>query len=110
MTAFTEIPDIRVLDPLKPSMEIGIIPKSGLIVLDTNFDLQDTALPHFMLIRVGSGGDLFIRDIDGNVIPYLQVLDGQWLVGEGDMIYSEAVIDGNTYTTTCNNIVVYGGQ
>lgn len=110
MSTFTEIPDIRLLDPLKPSMEIGVIPKTGLIVKDANFDLRNTALPYFMLIRVGSGGDLFIRDIDGNVIPYLEVLAGQWLIGVGDMVYSTVTIDGNVYTTTCNNIVVYGGQ
>lgn len=110
MTAFTEIPDIRELDPLKPSMEIGIIPKTGQIVLDSNFDLRGIKIPYFMLIRVGSGGDLFIQGIDGNVISYLGVLDGQWLVGEGNVVLSSAVISGHTYTTTCNNIVVYGGQ
>lgn len=110
MTAFTEIPNIHKLDPLKPSMEIGVIPKSGQIVLDNNIDLLDDELNHFMLIRVGSGGNLFIRDIDGNTIPYIGVLDGQWLIGEGDMVLSSATIQGFEYTTTCNNIVVYGGQ
>lgn len=110
MTDFTEIPLINKLDPLKPSMEIGIVPKSGQIVRDTNFNLLDIALPHFMLIRVGSGGDIFIRDIDGNVIPYLSVLDGQWLVGEGNMVLSSATLSGHVYSTTCNGIVVYGGQ
>ncbi len=110
MTDFTPIPDIKNLDPLKPSMEIGIIPKTGLIVLDGNFDLRGNKLPYFMLIRVGSGGNLFIQGIDGNIIPYLGVLDGQWLVGEGNVVLTTATIGGNTYTTTCNNIVVYGGQ
>ncbi len=110
MTTFTEIPLIHPLDPYKPSMEIGIVPKTGLIIRDTNFDLFDTELSGFMLIRVGSGGDLLIRDIDGDVIPYLAVLDGQWLVGEGNMVLSSATIGGHSYTTTCNQIVVYGGQ
>lgn len=110
MLEFNETPDIRLLDPLKPSMEIGIIPKTGQIILDSNFNLMDIKLPYFMLIRVGSGGNLLVQGIDGNVIPYLEVLDGQWLVGEGNMILSTTTINTHTYTTTCNNIVVYGGQ
>lgn len=102
--------NIRLLDPLKPSMEIGIIPKSGQIILDSNFNLMDIKVPYFMLIRVGSGGNLLVQGIDGNIISYLEVLDGQWLVGEGNMILSTATINTHVYTTTCNNIVVYGGQ
>lgn len=102
--------DVRILDPLKPSNEIGFIPKSGLIVYDTNYDLRGEVIPRFFMFKVGGGGDLFIRGIDGEVIPYLGMADSQVMVGEGDIVYNSVTVGENTYTTTCTNICVYGGQ
>lgn len=101
---------VRELDPLKVSNEIGIVPKSGLIVHNGLIDLRGIVIPRFFLIRVGVGGDLFIRGIDGEMIPYLGVLDGQYIIGEGNIVYNTVVVDAVTYTTTCVNICVYGGQ
>lgn len=101
---------VRELDPFKTSNEIGIVPKSGLIVFNGSIDLRGQEIPRFFLIRVGIGGDLFIRGIDGEMIPYLGVLNGQWIIGEGNIVYNTVVVDSVTYTTTCNNICAYGGQ
>lgn len=101
---------VRELDPNKDSHEIGIVPKTGKIVFNGSIDLRGIVLPRFFLIRVGTGGDLFIRGIDGQMIPYLGVLDGQYVIGEGNIVYSTIVVDSVLYTTTCTNICVYGGQ
>jgi len=101
---------VREVDPNKVSNEIGIVPKTGLIVYNSIIDLRGIAIPRFFLIRVGIGGDLFIRGIDGEMIPYLGVLDGQYIIGEGNIIYNTIVVGSTTYTTTCNDICAYGGQ
>lgn len=103
---------VRKLDPYKVSNEIGIIPKSGLIVYSTiySIDLRGIEIPNFFMFRVGTGGDLFVRGIDGEMIPYLGLLDGQVMVGEGNIVYNTVVFESVTYTTTCVDICVYGGQ
>lgn len=101
---------VRELDPFKVSNEIGIIPKSGLIVYNGSIDLRGMVIPRFFLIRVAGGGDLFIRGIDGKMIPYLGVLDGQIVPGVGNIIYNTVVFDAVTYATTCTGICAYGGQ
>lgn len=102
--------EVRKLDPLKVSNEIGIIPKSGMIVFNGAIDLKGIVIPTFFMIRVGGGGDLFIRGIDGLMIPYIDVLDGQYILGEGNIVYDTVVVDMVTYTTTCTNICAYSGQ
>lgn len=102
--------EVRKTDPLKTSNEIGIIPKRGIIVYNGTIDKRGIVIPMFFLIRVGIGGDLFFRGVDGEMVPYLGVRDGQYIVGLGNTIYNTVVVDSVTYTTTCNNICAYSGQ
>lgn len=102
--------EVRKLDPLKVSNEIGIIPKSGMIVFNGAINLKGIVIPNFFMLRVGGGGDLFIRGVDGEMIPYIDVLDGQYILGEGNIVYDNVIVDMINYTTTCTNICAYSGQ
>jgi hypothetical protein len=101
---------INKLDPAKPSSDIGVVPKSGMIVYNGDINNLDTLLPAFFMFRVGGGGDLYMRGFDGSVIPYLGLVDGQTMLGAGNMIYSSVTISGNVYSTSCTDICIYGGQ
>jgi hypothetical protein len=90
------------------SSTIGfIIKKGGLITVGTS---QTASQGFFKLLHVGAGGDVVVRDLDGNYIPFRGILSGGWLPVLGDMVATSATIDGVLVTTTATEIDWYGGM
>lgn len=60
-------------------------------------------------LRIGTGGNVVVETPDGKFIPYLDVLGGQTLYGKFISVVASATFDGQTVTTTADNICWYGG-
>jgi hypothetical protein len=96
---------VNPIDPNNQARDIGFIAKKGGLIT------VDTQLPeYFKMLRIGVGGDLLVRGIDNNIIPFRNVLSGGTIVVLGYEVVSAATVDGVPLTTTASEIDWYGGQ
>jgi hypothetical protein len=63
----------------------------------------------FKLLHVGLGGDLVVLGKDGSYIPFLGLLDGDWVPVVGNMVAVSATVDGVLVTTSADDITWHGG-
>lgn len=87
-----------------PAWQIGLCAKEGgIIVKDTPLNF------YFKSLFVGDAGDVLVRGVDGNIIPYRGVLSGATLYVLGNEVVGTATVDGVALTTTATNITWQGG-
>ena len=96
-TADTVSPETR-------TESIGVVIKTGGII--TN-DTPTTE--YFKLLHIGTAGDALVRGIDGNIIPFLGMLSGDWIPVLGNEVVGAATVDGIACTTTASDITWHGG-
>jgi hypothetical protein len=96
---------VNPVDGNTPSSQLGVaIKNGGLITLDAQLPA------YFKMLHVGGGGDLLVRGIDNNIIPFLGLVSGQFVPVIGYEVVSAATVDGQALTTTCTDITWHGGQ
>lgn len=98
------------LPPEERTNRIGVpITRGGIISVGTVVTDSNGAPEFFKLLHVGNGGNLLVQGKDGSVIPFLGLLNGDWIPVVGDLVLASATIGGTPYTTTCTNITWHGG-
>lgn len=98
------------LPPDERTNRVGaVITRGGIITVDTPVTDVNGAPEFFKIIHIGVGGNLLVRGKNGTIIPFLGLLNGDYVPVLGDMIVSTATIGGVGYSTTCTNITWHGG-
>lgn len=98
------------LPPEERTNRIGLpITRGGVITVDSPVLDANGAPEFFKLLHVGTGGVLLVVGKDGSIIPFLGLIDGDWVPVVGNEVVSTATIGGTPYTTTCDNITWHGG-
>jgi len=101
------------IDPRSRTNEFGAsVTMGGVITVDIPFtQLGDTSNISRVSkdIMIGTGGDLFIRGVDGLVIPYFGIPSGKLLPIKGTLVYSSVTVGATTFTTTATDMTWHGG-
>lgn len=96
--------EAEAISPQTRTEDIGVVIKSGGIITNDAILTQ-----YFKLLHIGTGGNLLVRGIDGNIIPFFGLLSGDWVPVLGNQVVSAATIDGSPYTTTATDVTWHGG-
>lgn len=88
-----------------PAFQIGLTAKrGGLITIDQPLN------EYFKAIAVGTtGGNVLVRGVDNQIIPFLDRPAGSWIYVLGYEVVSAATVDGQALTTTADNLTWIGG-
>lgn len=96
--------EAEAISPQTRTEDIGVVIKSSGII--TN----DAIVPqYFKLLHIGTGGDLLVRGVDGNINPFFGLLSGDWVPILGNQVVSAATVDGVACTTTATDVTWHGG-
>lgn len=92
------------LPPQERTNRIGMpITRGGIITPDVQ--VQE----FFKLLHIGVGGDLIVLGKDGSYIPFIGLLNGDWVPVVGNMIVAAATVDGVAMVTNADDITWHGG-
>ena len=98
--------DYRIshLSPIHPNNQVGIYGTTG---GDVSYGVlsSDFSLPYaYLVLSIGSGGDIVFQDHEGNNWARYGVLDGSIICTNAKKILVTGTVNGVTRTTTCQKI------
>ena len=92
---------INNVNPAMPSVELGPWIRKGDPIVN------DVVVPEFFkMLHVGVGGDVMVQGQDGEVIPFIGILDGTFIPVIGNAVLASTA-KGNT---TATSITWHGGN
>lgn len=94
------------LDPHAQSREIGVFgSRGGYLIPDQDLDEA------FMYVHVGVGGDLVMKGLDDQPIPFFKVTSGSSLGGLFKGVFSSATVPGYGFMeTNASQLTWHGGN